>query len=81
MSSAVTVGSDAVVPTLENLLFSIRSPRQLTWSPDGTRIAMAIAGAGASQLAILDVSTKELRTRGGPHRDDLHRARSSRHAV
>jgi len=54
--------ADNVAPTLENLLFASRSPRQLTWSPDGTQLAMAIAGGGPSRIATLDVDTKAMRT-------------------
>ena len=53
--------NDAVPPTLENLLFASRSPRQLTWSPDGTRLALSIAGGGPSQIAVLDTSAKTMR--------------------
>ena len=55
---------DSVPPTLENLLFASRSARQLAWSPDGGSLALAIAGGGPSQIAIVDIRTKALRTIG-----------------
>jgi dipeptidyl aminopeptidase/acylaminoacyl peptidase len=59
--SGAAASADTVPPTLENLLFASRSPRQLAWSPDGASLALSIAGGGPSQIAIVDVATKALR--------------------
>ena len=59
--AAAAAASVAVAPTLENLLFSSRSARQLTWSPDGARLAITIAGGSGSQVAVLEVGTQALR--------------------
>lgn len=35
-------------------------PAQLDWSPDGTRLVVAVAGAGGTDLKVVDVNTKQV---------------------